>query len=416
MAHGSSGYDSHALLTLQQAWSMIAENVGPVGVEIVPLVRAEGRVLAGPVELDEDCPPFHKAMMDGYALRSEDCAAPATLRVLGLAAAGEALDCTVCPGAAVRINTGAPVPTGADAVVRVEDTQSSGDGATVRIHAAVKPGQNISARGSNRRKGDIVLSPPARLGPAQLAAAATAGARELQVASEVGVAILATGDELVPAGEPRRPGQIHESNGLMLAALMRRFGASPHDQGIVRDTMEELRSRLVRALQQPVVLTAGGMSMGTLDLVPRACESLGVRWVFHGVDMRPGKPVAYGRGPAGQHIIGLPGNPVSAFVCAHLFARMVVRGLQGFPVDPPPRIRVTLATDVKPARDPRPAFVPARAWSDTDRGLLVEPVFWGGSDDPFGLAKANALLFRANPTQAAAPGDGAEIIILDIEW
>jgi len=154
------------------------------------------------------------------------------------------------------------------------------------------------------------------------------------------------------------------------------------------------------------------MSMGTLDLVPGAFESLGVRWLFHGVEMRPGKPVAYGLGPAGQHVVGLPGNPVSSFVCAWLFVRMIVRGLQGFAVRPPERIRATLAADLKPVHDARPAFVPARVQSDATSGLIVTPVAWGGSGDPFGLASANALLCRDAPTTSSVSGDPASVILL----
>jgi molybdenum cofactor synthesis domain-containing protein len=287
------------------------------------------------------------------------------------------------------------------------------DSGAVTIRAAVKTGQCMSPRGSDRRKGDTVLKPPLVIGPAQIAAAITAGAASLEVSKDVGVAIVSTGDELVQAGQPRKPGQIHDSNGPMLAALMRQFGAVPRDLGIVRDDERELNKRLREALKQSIVLTVGGMSMGTLDLVPKTFETLGVHWMFHGVEIRPGKPVAYGRGPEGQHIVGLPGNPVSAFVCAWLFARMAIRGLQGFKPEAPPLIRATLSSAIPAHSDWRPSYTPARVWSDPARGLVVEPCRWSGSADPFGLAEANALLVRSEPTKALMPGDAVNVILIE---
>jgi len=185
----------------------------------------------------------------------------------------------------------------------------------------------------------------------------------------------------------------------------------PRNLGIACDEPAALRLSLGRAMDSPVVLAAGGMSMGTLDLVPQILSELGVRWLFHGVQLRPGKPVAYGRGSAGQHVFGLPGNPASAFVCAWLFVRMTVRGLQGFSPDPPATQKATLVCDLKPAKDARPSFVPARVWNDPQRGLLVEPTEWGGSGDPFGLALGNALLVRERPLAASTAGECVTVMI-----
>ncbi|MBI5762803.1 MAG: molybdopterin molybdotransferase MoeA [Planctomycetes bacterium] len=407
------GRDAHRLLSIQEAWQIIRAEVTPLGSELVSLSNAYRRVLAAPIVADDDSPPFDKAMMDGFAVRAADCAQPgATLRILGLAAAGGKSGQSIGTGEAVRINTGAPLPAGADAVVRIEDTTPSADGTTVHIKNAATSGQCTAACGSIRRRGDAVLIPPIQLNAAQLAAAATAGAAQLTVSRIVEVALITTGDELIPVGEPRSLGQIHEANGPMLAALMRQFDAAPRDLGIARDTPDELLPKLTAALQSPVVLASGGMSMGTLDLVPAAFEQLGVRWLFHGVNMRPGKPIAYGRGPNGQHIVGLPGNPVSSFVCAWLFARMIVRGLHGFPAEPPPTIRARLAAEVKPLKDLRPAYVPAKVWNDVSHGLMVEPVAWRGSDDPFGLALANALLVRSSPMSQLPAGADVDVIPL----
>ncbi len=406
------GKDQHRLVSVEAAQAAIADGLQSIGTERIALGDAYGRVLAAPVVTQDDYPAFDKAMMDGFAIRSADCAtAPARLKVDGLVPAGGEWATPIGEGHAVQINTGAPVPIGVDAVVRVEDTTVDGDAVTIR--AAVKAGQCMAMRGSDRRKGDVVLTPPLRIGPAQIAAAATAGAATLDVARDVGVAIVSTGDELVAAGSPRKPGQIFDSNGPMLAALMRQFGAVPRDLGIVRDDERALADCLRTALKEPVVLTVGGMSMGTLDLVPKTFESLGVRWLFHGVEVRPGKPVAYGRGPSGQHVFGLPGNPVSAFVCAWLFARLAIRGLQGFAPEPPPRVRATLATGIRAHRDSRPSYAPARTWNDPARGLMTEPCRWSGSADPFGLAEADALLVRDDPTKPLNANETVEVILID---
>lgn len=411
MAH-TWGKDQHRLVSVTEAQSAIADGVRPIGSERVALGKAHGRVLAAPVIALEDYPAFDKAMMDGFAVRSADCpTVSSTLKNIGIVSAGREWTRPVGAGEAVQINTGAPFPSGCDAVVRVEDTTVEED--QVTIHAAVKAGQNLALRGSDRRRGDVVLIPPLRIGPAQIAAIATAGAGFVEVAREVGAAIVSTGDELAAAGEPCGPGQIHDSNGPMLAALVRQFGAVAREPVRVRDDERELIVRLQTALNEPVVLTIGGMSMGTLDLVPKVFVSLGVQWIFHGVDVRPGKPVAYGVGPKGQHIFGLPGNPVSAFVCAWLFARMAIRGLQGFKPEPPPTIRATASAAIGPHRDSRPSYTPARVWNDPARGLMTEPCAWSGSADPFGLSDANALLARSDPTKPLKSGDAAEVILIE---
>jgi molybdopterin molybdotransferase len=236
------------------------------------------------------------------------------------------------------------------------------------------------------------------------------------VSDEVAVAILPTGDELVSPGQARKPGQTYECNETTLTALARQFGGTAVPMGIAPDDMPVLKKRLGEALTHPVVITAGGMSMGSLDLVPQAARELGITWLFHGVNMRPGKPVAYGRGPQGQNVVGLPGNPVSVFVCAWLFVRMIVRGLQGLPVSPPPTLHASLAVDLPAGRDPRPAYLPGRLRSDGKSGVTAEPVAWSGSDDPFGLAEANCLLVRQRPHEPLAAGAGIECMPIRSEW
>jgi len=410
------GPSPHPLITVEEAWEIIGGEVMPLEAETVRFEHTAGRVLAAPLHAAEDYPPFNRAMMDGFAVRAADCAATGTvLDVLGLAAAGYDAKLVVAQDQAVQVNTGAPVPDGADTVVRIEDTTFASGDAHVTINISVTPGKHIALQGCNRRRGDLLLAPPLRIEPAACAAVATAGAASLQVYPDVETAVVTTGDELVPVGQERRAGQIHNSNGPMLGALCRQFGAVARESGIVRDNKPDIRQAMTDALQAPIVVASGGMSMGTHDLVPGVLAELGVTWRFHGVRVRPGKPIAYGRGPDGQHVFGLPGNPASAFVCAWLFVRMAIRGLQGFPVLPPHRLQATLTKDVPPARDGRPAFSPARVWNRAEQGLVAEPCRWGGSADPFGPALANALLVREEPTRLLAAGTPAEIIYVSSE-
>jgi molybdopterin molybdotransferase len=407
------GRDPHQLVSLAQAWETIASQVQPIGVEEVALADAHGRILAESIRINEDSPPFDKAVMDGFAVRSADCAAPgATLRVVGMTAAGQTTAAILGVGEALQINTGAPMPSGADAVARIEDCVVSADQSHVEIKATQRAGQNVAPRASHRRSGEVVLAARVRLGPAQIASVAAAGGAKVSVSKAVHAAIVATGDELARPGSAKPAGHIYESNGPMLAALVREFGGVPVDLGIVKDDAAALKQMFADALKHPVVIAAGGMSMGTLDLVPTVLAELGVKWLFHGVEMRPGKPTAYGRGPAGQHVFGLPGNPGSAFVCAWLMVRMVVRGLSGLAAQQPPTVRATLATELKPAKDARPAYVPARVWSDASKGMMVEALPWGGSGDVFGLAAANALLVLSAPTQAMNAGQHVDVIAL----
>ncbi|MFH1416904.1 MAG: molybdopterin molybdotransferase MoeA [Planctomycetota bacterium] len=406
------GKRPYPLLEMDEASRLIAAEVRPGGIFEATLAEAAGRVLAADVTACEDYPAFDKALMDGFAVRAADCRTPgAELSVIGLAPAGRKTALHTVPGRAVRINTGAPLPSGADAVVKIEETVVSGDGGIVRITTGVSAGQNVEPRGSIRPCGAAVLTAPVRIAPSHLAAAVTAGLRTLKVYERPGVAIVITGNEVVPAGQSKGPGQIHDSNGPMLCALMSQFGASPTPPTIALDTLDDLKDRFAKALEKPVVLACGGMSMGTLDLVPDALVELGVRWLMHGVSIRPGRPVAYGRGADGQHVFGLPGNPISVFVCGWLFVRPVVDGLQGLPPIPPQRVPATLVGEIKAHRDPRPAFVPARTWIDASCGLMAEPCRWRGSADVYGAAEGTALLYVPRPREPIAAGSGVDVIV-----
>lgn len=406
------GPSSEPLISLQNAWERIAREVRPGPIEQVPVSEAHERVLAEQVVATADYPAFDKSMMDGYAVRSESTAgAPCTLHMVGELPAGRFSHTALGAGDAMRINTGAPLPPGADAVVPVEETESTGNGG-VRINRPAPAGRCVSRRGSIRRAGQVVLSAPARIRSAQLAGLATAGVAAMKAYRRPTVAIVVTGDELVAIGSTPAEGRIIDSNGPMLAAMARECGADVVRSSVARDDERDLASKLSDALGAVgggVVVAVGGMSKGTRDLVPGVATKLGVRWVFHGVSVRPGKPAGFGIGPAGQIVFGLPGNPVSSAVCFLAFVRLALDRLSGFPRSEPTLLRARLAEPIPPGRDPRPAFLPAHV--SLGAGEAVAQICqWSGSSDPFGPAAANAYVFQSDGMQPFDAGEWVGVL------
>jgi molybdopterin molybdotransferase len=323
--------------------------------ESVPLSRALGRTLARDIKARDAIPPFTKATMDGYAVRAEDtlrsgpAAAAVRLAVLEDLPAGRLSRKTVGRGQAVRIMTGAPLPRGADAVVMVEDTAADGCGVVIRC--GVKAGDNIGLAGEDLEKGQIALERGALVGPAETAMLAAAGLARVPVTRRPKLAVIATGDEIVEPGEPKRPGQIRNSNGPALTALAFEAGAAAAYRGIARDKNSSLASKLARARGADILVLSGGVSVGDYDLVKTELEASGVRPVFWQVRIKPGKPVFFGvRGR--QLVFGLPGNPTSAMVTFILFVRPAVDRLLGRAVPGPKSATAVLAETIvlKPGR------------------------------------------------------------------
>lgn len=410
------------LISVEEAWADLATQIEPLPTRTKALRECAGLILASPITAQNDYPPFDKALMDGFAVQAADCTAPnTTLRVAGLTLAGASTDHALEPNSAMRINTGAPLPTGADAVIPIEKCTLADDGNTVTLNESIEPGRNIERRAAIRKSGETIIDAGALLIPGRIAAIAAAGVGQIDVRHRPRVAVLLTGNEVVPAGSALKPGQIHDSNGPMLSALLAQLGASSCRVLHSPDDPERLARQFKEALNEPIVLVVGGMSMGTHDLVPAAGESLGVKWRWHGVAMRPGRPVAYGRGKQGQHVFGLPGNPVSVFVCSWLFVKPVLDGLSGTlwhrsPTGSAAPLSIqhaVLAVDLKPHSDPRPAYVPAITRTEANGRVLIEPCKWQGSGDPFALAEANALLIRPEPSKTQAAGSTAQYIAID---
>ena len=322
------------LLTVNEALAHILEFFAPLPAERVPLLESLDRVLAEDVRAPQDIPPFTNSAMDGFAVRSADVvgaspAQPVQLRVIGQIAAGDAPAVCVQPGTAVRIMTGAPLPEGADAVVRFELTESSAN--SVLVCAAAAPGENVRPAGEDVRAGDVAIARGTPIRPHVIGLLASLGCSDVACYRRPRVAVLATGDELVPLGEPLRPGQIRNSNEYTLAALVEEAGGAPVCLGIARDNAAHLKAKLAEGLAQNVdlFLTSAGVSIGDYDIVKDVLAEEGVVH-FWQVAIKPGKPLAFGR-IHGVPLIGLPGNPVATAVAFEAFARPAILTMLGRP-------------------------------------------------------------------------------------
>lgn len=320
------------LTPIERARELVLERVVPLPAEHVPLRAAAGRFLAADVAAAEDIPGFDNSAMDGYAVRAADvsgagAAHPARLRLVGESSAGHPAGRALGTGEAIGISTGAVVPAGADAVVRVEDT--SRDGEDVLVAAAVAPGNNIRRAGEDVRAGAKVLSAGTRVGASELGALASVGHPATSCVRRPRVAVRLTGDELVEPGEPLGPGQIRDSNAYAVPALASAAGAEVDSVELVPDRLDGTVAALDRALGADVVVVCGGVSVGEHDHVRPALEQLGVERVFWRVALKPGKPTFFGVAVGGKLVFGLPGNPVSAMVTFLLFVRPALLALQG---------------------------------------------------------------------------------------
>jgi molybdopterin molybdotransferase len=377
------------LISVAEAIAILDAAAVRTRIERVPLAEALGRRLAEDLLTDRDYPPFDKSVMDGYAVRGGDLQAlPAELRVVGEIAAGQAPGASLSPGQAIAIMTGAPLPPGADGVVPVEEVVVKGE--CIRVERRVPIDRYIARAGSDQRRGGVAIGRGAIVNAAQLAAAATVGAAHVNVFARPRVAVLATGDEIIPADQPPAPHQIRNANSPMLIGLLRQLGCQVVDLGQVIDRPELIRSALEAGMQHDAMLITGGMSMGRYDHVPRILSELGVVLKITKVRIKPGKPFVYGV-QRDCHIFGLPGNPVSAMVCTVRLASRVLRRLGGGELEER-WTSAALVTDLS-ANGPREFYQPVVVEA-TAEGMRARPLNWKGSGDVFTLAAANALLMR----------------------
>jgi molybdopterin molybdotransferase len=402
------------MLTVADALEAVRRHASPLAPRVAPLGELLGLRLAEDVSSGIDSPPFDKALVDGFAIATGDAAE--VLRVTEVVTAGAVPTRRVDPGTTIRVMTGAPLPAGADAVVKWEDCQEVDD-STVRNPAALaRPGQAVLRRGASFQRGQIVLARGKRLGPLDVALLAEIGQAVALVHRRPRVGVLATGDELVAADESPGPGQIRNSNGPLLLAAVTAAGATAVDLGVARDELDDLRAKMGAGLECDVLLVSGGVSAGIKDLVPGVLAGLGANEVFHQVRMKPGKPLWFGvrEGGGGRTLaFGLPGNPVSTFVSFKLFVEPALAALGGGEFAPARTERGALAAPLK-HRGQRPTYQPCRTRSEAASAerRVVEALDWKGSADVATLTRADCL--AALPAGDYDLAAGAEVEVIAI--
>ncbi|HXA76632.1 MAG TPA: gephyrin-like molybdotransferase Glp [Candidatus Acidoferrales bacterium] len=351
-----------------------------------------GRILAENIVADRNYPPFNRSIRDGFALRSADAAGPgAKLRLIAESRAGVAFHGTVGAGECVRILTGAPVPRGANAVVMHEFTREEGD--FVVFEQAARAGQYYVLAGAEARVGEVVVPRGTRIGYAELGRAAEVGHFRMEVSRRPRVAILSTGDELVPVDRPPGPFQIRNSNNISLAAQVALAGGEPLAAGSAKDEVADLRARIEKGLEADLLLLSGGVSVGKYDLVEQVLKDLGAEFFFDAVAIRPGKPVVFGW-CRGKPVFGLPGNPVSTMVTFELFVVPAIDALSGAAPQPLPLFKAKLAHPVD-EKGGVAHILPARAsWpkGEQDSVPKVEVLLWEGSGDIGAVVRGNCYL------------------------
>jgi molybdopterin molybdotransferase len=403
------------VLSIAEALDAVLSRVQPVSGSWLALSRALGCVAGDDVAADLDLPPFDKSLVDGYAIRTGDLAGSDRALSAGeVITAGQVPTRPLAPHEAAVIMTGAPVPAGADAVVMHERTRRDQAGVWID-QTDVRSGQNILPRGRELRKGAIVISAGSLLNPARLGLLAAVGQARLRI-RQPRVVVVPTGDELVEADVMPGPGQIRNSNAVMLQALATRDGACAEASPILRDEPRALAGGLEQGLRADVMIVSGGVSAGEKDLVPAALRDLGVACVFHKVRIKPGKPLWFGVGPArgpnpGTLVFGLPGNPVSSLVCYLVCIRPALHAMESRPVVPAQPRSLQLAGRFAHCGE-RPTYFPARLVAEPGR-TLVETLDWAGSADLYTVACADGFAVFPAGDRDYIPGEPVDFLAMD---
>jgi molybdopterin molybdotransferase len=405
------------MISVEEARGRILAGLRPTPAEVIPLAEAWNRVTAAPVAARLTQPPADVSAMDGYALRAADGSLNARLTLIGAAPAGHPFAGSVGPGQIVRLFTGSVVPAGADAILLQEDATPDGD--TVTVNEAVKPGRHIRRAGQDFSRGDVVVPAGRRMTARDVGLAAAANHPWLAVHRAPRIGILGTGDEIALPGEPIPPGGIISSNAHALAALVRSTGGQPTVLPIAADTHEAVAAVADAVAGMDMLVTTGGASVGDHDLIISGLQTRGLVVDFWQIAMRPGKPLLFGRlgGHAeatgsGVPVLGLPGNPVSAMVCAILFLLPALARLSGLPAAPPPTTTALLGAGVN-ANDHRADHLRASVATDAEGRLVVTPFPMQDSAMLRRLALADALILR--PPHAPPLPAGAEVPVIRLD-
>lgn len=393
-----------ALISVDEALEFIAQNRAPSEIEETPLGEALGAVLAEPVIARVSRPPAAVSAMDGYAMQLSDVTEPgASLKIIGEAPAGTVFDSSVGSGEAVRIFTGGELPEGCDHVVPQERTESTGEQVTILDASHVA--KCVRAAGLDFCAGDRVLDAGCLIGPAEISVAASANYSVVKAFRRPRVALLANGDELRPPGSTLARGQIISSNSIALSALVSQWGGVPIDLGIASDSVEAIKACVARAVEADIIVPIGGASVGDHDHMRRAFSELGFQPVFEKIAVKPGKPTWFSS-KADQRVLGLPGNPASALVCAQLFLRPLVA------IGADQRASVAkLATRIE-ANGPRETYLRAIAELDESGALIVRPLPNQDSSLLSPFLRANCLIRRPPHADMSDPGELVSIVLI----
>jgi molybdopterin molybdotransferase len=371
----------------------------------LPVSEALGYVLAQEIHTDREYPPFDRSTRDGYAVRAGDVAPGASLPCAGEIKAGDAVSLPLKAGTCIQIMTGAAVPDGADAVVMIEFTRR--EGGSVSFDRATQPGQNIVPKGSEAAAGEVALLPGLRLGFAELAVAAQVGAANPLCHKKPRVAILSTGDEVVPFTETPGPFHIRNSNNVSLAAQIKLAGGEPVSLGNALDRVEDLSAKIELGLKEDALVLSGGVSMGKYDLVESVLKGLRAEFFFDAVAIRPGKPTVFGR-CRNTWVFGLPGNPVSTMMTFQLFVIPALDILSGAAPRCLPLLEATLGETIK-EKPGLTHFLPARLdWHN--HAPTVRPLRWQGSGDIAALTRANCFLMVPADRQDISAGEKVSVL------
>jgi molybdopterin molybdotransferase len=387
------------MINIEEAWEIILRDSRTFGDEVLPLRESLGRVLSENIFAERDYPPFHRSAMDGYACRTEDLDFHKVFEVLENIHAGYTPQKEIIPGTCSKIMTGAPLPEGADVVIKVEESVSYPNSKVGFNITAIQPWTNIARQGEDARKDDLLIEKGAEIHTGVYSTLAALGISEVSVCKLPSVSIISTGTELRQVGEGVLPHQIRDSNSYSIESFFSQYKMHLQGRYLVRDSMEEMQSRIYEGLRSDILVLSGGVSMGDADYVPASLKQAGIQELFHKVAIKPGKPLWFGIGPEGQAVFALPGNPLSVQVALKLFIEPYLRSCFGLP----PRAFLQLPLSVqKKKKTSFDEFFPCRLIND--KGTEVVPANFNGSGDISAMLGSDGFAWHSRTAETLEEG------------